>query len=74
VPALTALFHILGRGRGMAERQQAAHQRVRSQADAYIKELTGTSPADEIAAANALLDAGTINQEQFAKLKAKALA
>lgn len=34
----------------------------------------GPSPADQIASARKLLDAGTITQEEFARLEAKALA
>ncbi len=74
VPVFTALLYILARGRGMADRQRAAMQRARSEADAYIKEVSGKSPADQITAAKALLDAGTINPEEYARLKAKALA
>lgn len=74
LPVLTALLYILARGRGMAERQRAAMQRAKSDTDAYIREVAGKSPADQIADAKALLDAGTINQEEFARLKAKALA
>jgi len=74
LPVLTALIYILARGRGMAERQRAAMQRAKSDTDAYIREVAGKSPADQIADAKALLDAGTINQEEFARLKAKALA
>jgi len=36
--------------------------------------VAGKSPAEQIAEAKALLDAGTINQDEFGKLKAKALA
>ena len=74
IPLLTALIYVLFRGRGMAERQRASVQRAKSDTDAYIRQVAGKSPADQIAAAKALLDAGTINQEEFAKLKAKALA
>lgn len=74
VPVLTALLYILARGRGMADRQRAAMQRARSEPDAYIREVSGKSPADQITAAKALLDAGTINPEEYARLKAKALA
>ena len=42
--------------------------------DSYIRSVAGKSPADHIADAKALLDAGTINQDEFARLKAKALA
>lgn len=74
LPVLTALLYILARGRGMAERQRVAMQRAKSDTDAYIREVAGKSPADHIADAKALLDAGTINPEEFARLKAKALA
>ncbi len=74
LPVLTALFYILARGRGMAERQRSAMQRAKSDTDAYIREVAGKSPADQIADAKALLDAGTINPEEFTRLKAKALA
>jgi len=74
LPFLTALIYVLVRGRGMAERQRTAMQRAKSDTDAYIRQVAGKSPADQIAEAKALLDAGTINQEEFAKLKVKALS
>jgi hypothetical protein len=36
--------------------------------------VAGKSPAEQIADAKALLDNGTINADEFARLKAKALA
>ncbi len=74
VPFLTALFFLLRHGRGMAQRQQQAMERVKSDTDRYIREVAGKSPADQISDAKALLDAGTITAEEFARLKAKALA
>ena len=74
VPFLTALFFLLRHGRGMAQRQQQAMERVKSDTDRYIREVAGKSPADQIGDAKALLDAGTITAEEFARLKAKALA
>jgi amino acid transporter len=74
VPVLTALIYIIARGRGMAERQRNALQRAKSETDAYIRQVAGKSPGEQIAEAKALLDAGTINQEEFARLKARALA
>jgi hypothetical protein len=58
----------------MSERQRASVQKARSETENYIREVAGKSPAEQIAAAKALLDAGTITQEEYAKLKAKALA
>ena len=74
LPFLTALAYILFRGGGMAQRQRAAMQRAKSDTESYIREVAGKSPADHISDAKALLDAGTINQDEFARLKAKALA
>ena len=74
IPGLAAILYIVIRGRGMAERQRASLQRAKTDADAYIREVAGKSPAEHIADAKALLDAGTITPEEFARLKAKALA
>ena len=74
LPFLTALIYVLFRGRGMAERQYKVIQRAKSDTDAYIRHVAGKSPAEQIADAKALLDAGTISQDEFAKLKAKALS
>jgi len=71
---LTAIVYIVARGRGMSNRQQASMQRAKSDTESYIKSVAGSSPATQIAEAKALLDAGAISQEEFAKLKAKSLA
>lgn len=73
LPMLTALIYVIARGNGMAKRQRAALERSKSEAESYIRQVAGKSPAEQIADAKALLDAGTISQEEFAKLKAKAL-
>ena len=73
VPMLTAIIYIIARGKGMAARQSASMQRAKADTDAYIRSVAGKSPAEHISEAKALLDAGTISQEEFAKLKAKAL-
>ncbi len=74
LPFLTAILYIIARGKGMAVRQRASLQRTKSEADEYIRGVAGNSPAAQIADAKALLDAGTISQDEFTKLKAKALA
>jgi len=74
LPMLTALIYLIVRGGGMHQRQVEQAQAMRSEADAYIRNVAGGSPAEQIASAKALLDAGTISQDEFAKLKAKALA
>ena len=74
IPGLTAIAYVIGRGRGMAARQRASLERAKSQTEAYIQGVAGKSPAQQIADAKALLDTGTINADEFARLKAKALA
>ena len=74
IPLLTSLIYVLARGKGMAERQRAAVKSARDDTDAYIRNVAGKSPADQIADAKGLLDSGTINADEFARLKAKALA
>lgn len=74
IPFLTALVYLIARGRGMAERTIAAQQRAQQAAESYIKDVAGSSSADEIAKAKALLDSGAISADEFAALKAKALA
>jgi len=74
LPVFTAILYVLSRGRSMSERQRASVQKARSETDNYIREVAGKSPADQIATVKSLLDAGSITQEEYAKLKTKALA
>lgn len=69
-----ALIYLLCHGRGMAQRRLQAMERVKSETDSYIRHIAGKSPAEQISEAKALLDAGTINADEYARLKAKALA
>ncbi len=74
-PFLIALIYLISRGKGMAERQMGAAQQAQAETDQYIKSVASTtSAADQIASAKALLDDGSINQSEFERLKAKALA
>jgi hypothetical protein len=76
VPFLTALVYLIARGRGMGERAQKEARQVQAATDDYIRSTAGAaaSPADEIAKAKSLLDAGTISQAEYDQLKAKALS
>ncbi len=73
-PYVTALIYLIARGKGMAERAQQQAQHAKQQTDDYIKQAAGRSPAQEIADAKALLEAGTITPADFDALKAKALS
>lgn len=75
LPFLTVLVYLIARGRGMAERSQKEVKQAQSATDDYIRSVAAApSAADEIAKAKALLDAGTITQDEYNTLKAKALA
>ena len=73
-PVITALVYLIARGKGMALRQQQRVVDADQQARAYVREAAGRSPAQEIADAKALLDAGTITAAEYEALKVKALA
>lgn len=73
-PLIGILIYLLVRHEGMAERAAAQQRAAKTEFDSYLKEVAGSGgPAQEIAAAKSLLDAGAITQEEFAALKAKAL-
>ena len=74
-PFLAAVIYLIARGRGMAERQAGAVQNAQAATDQYIQSVASRgNPADQIASAKTLLDNGTISQDEFDKLKQKALA
>lgn len=74
MPPLAVLIYLIVRGKSMGERAQAQYQAAEQAQKAYIQSAVGSvSPADQIASAKALLDAGTITQAEFDDLKAKAL-
>ena len=73
-PLITSVVYLVVRGGGMAQRQAKDFEAAKSAQDDYIKNVAGGSPAQHIAEAKGLLDAGTISQEEFESLKAKALA
>ncbi|WP_062517709.1 SHOCT domain-containing protein [Demequina gelatinilytica] len=75
VPCIGALIYIFARGKGMAARDVAAAEAVRAAQVEYTQGLmTEAGAATEIEKAKALLDSGAITEEEFAALKARALA
>ncbi len=74
IPLLTSLIYLIVRGKGMAERHRAQVKKSVSATNEYIREVAGKSPAEQISDAKKLLDDGIITQEEYQKLKAKALA
>ncbi len=74
IPLLTSLVYLIVRGKGMAERHRAQVQKSVSATNEYIREVAGKSPAEQISDAKKLLDDGVITEDEYQKLKAKALA
>lgn len=62
----------------MAERAATRQHQAQEQFEGYVRTVAtssdATSPADQIARAKQLLDAGTIHQAEFDRSKAEALA
>lgn len=77
IPVLGALVYLIARGKGMAERSIREAQGYQAAQADYIRSVAGTSggasPAEQIAQAQKLLAAGAISQDEFARLKSKAL-
>jgi len=74
MPFLTVLVYLIARGRGMEERRATQVHNAQAATDAYIRTVASASPAEDIAKAKSLLDTGVITEDEFAALKAKALA
>ncbi|MBG6248581.1 MULTISPECIES: SHOCT domain-containing protein [Symbiopectobacterium] len=74
IPLLTSLIYLIVRGKGMAERHRAQVKKSVSATNEYIREVAGKSPAEQISDAKKLLDNGIITEDEYQKLKAKALA
>lgn len=75
VPWLTGLLYIIVRGKGMSERSAQEAARIQQAQADYIRNVSAnTDPAAQIAQAKELHDKGVISDDEFEKLKAKALA
>lgn len=74
IPLISLLIYVIVYGKSMAQRQQAAVVEAQQEQADYIKQVAGTSPAEQIAQAQQLLTSGAISQEEFDKIKAKALS
>jgi hypothetical protein len=62
--------YVLTQGRGMAERNQARAQQARDE----FRQVVGFSAADEIEKLNRLKSAGSISEQEYARLRARLLS
>ena len=75
LPFLGVFVYLISQGKQMAERKSADVQASRAAFDDYVRTVaTDTGPSDQIAKAKELLDSGAIDQAEFERIKAKALA
>jgi hypothetical protein len=75
VPFLGVFIYVISQGKGMSERRAQQVQASQQEFDSYVRQVAASNaPADQIAKAKQLLDNGTIDQAEFDRLKAQALA
>jgi Phospholipase_D-nuclease N-terminal/Short C-terminal domain len=75
LPWIGVLVYLIVNHDGMTQRRVKDVQASQAQFDAYVRQTAGTGgPASEIERAKALLDNGTITQQEFDSIKAKALS
>jgi Phospholipase_D-nuclease N-terminal/Short C-terminal domain len=73
LPFLGVLIYLVTQHEGMRERSETEMKAQRQALDQYVRDTAG-GPASEIAKAKELLEAGSITQEEFDAIKAKALS
>jgi Phospholipase_D-nuclease N-terminal/Short C-terminal domain len=73
LPFLGVLIYLVTQHDGMRERSETEVKAQRQALDQYVRDTAG-GPASEIAKAKELLEAGSITQEEFDAIKAKALS
>jgi hypothetical protein len=75
LPYLGVLVYLIAEHKGMTERNMRQAQAQKQDFDTYVQSVASQSdPAEQIAKAKGLLDAGTITQAEFDQIKQKALA
>jgi hypothetical protein len=75
LPFLGTLTYLIAHGKGMTERRVRDQQVAQASFDDYVRTVAADGGSTgEIERAKELLESGTINQAEFDRLKAKALA
>lgn len=73
IPLLTSLVYLMFRGKGMTERHRIQVLKSVRETDNYIRNVAAKSPAQQIVEAKKLWDDGVITENEYLKLKEKAL-
>jgi uncharacterized membrane protein YcjF (UPF0283 family) len=75
VPYLGVFVYLIAEHKGMTERAIKHQETAQAQVAEYVKSVAPkTDPAEQIAKAKSLLDAGTITEPEFNQIKQNALA
>ena len=69
IPYLGIFIYLISQHRGMAERQQQRVQQTRDE----LRQVVGYSAADEIEKLERLKNSGTISNEEYTRLRARAV-
>jgi hypothetical protein len=69
IPYLGIFIYLISQHRGMAERQQQRAQQARDE----LRQVVGYNAADEIEKLERLKNSGTISNEEYTRLRAKAV-
>ena len=69
IPYLGIFIYLISQHRGMAERQQRRVQQTRDE----LRQVVGYSAADEIEKLERLKSSGTISNEEYTRLRARAV-
>jgi len=69
IPYLGIFIYLISQHRGMAERQQQRAQQTRDE----LRQVVGYSAADEIEKLERLKSSGTISNEEYTRLRARAV-
>jgi hypothetical protein len=75
LPWIGVLVYLIANHDGMSERRMKEARASQAQFDDYVRQTAGSGgAASEIEKAKQLLDSGTISQQEFDAIKAKALS
>jgi len=74
LPYVGVLIYLIVEHQGMADRNLQSAKAQQQQFDQYVQSVAAQSdPSEQIAKAKALLDSGAITQDEFDRIKQKAL-
>jgi hypothetical protein len=74
IPFFSAFVYLIARGHGMRDRAIAEQAEMVKAQNQYIKDVAGSSPADELSKLHDLKEKGAITQEEYDAAKAKVVS